>query len=124
MPIVSRYVLIASMDVDASHEALFNEVYDGEHIPHLLTVPGVRSVARLKGEPFTLAIADGFKEMPAPAPVYTAIYEIDHPDVLKSSEWARAVETGRWATEVRQHTRSRHHAVYARQATTPAQSTR
>jgi len=116
MPIESKYVLIASMDVDASHEALFNEVYDGEHVPHLLTVPGVRSVARLKGEPFTLAIADGFKEMPAPAPVYTAIYEIDHPDVLKSPEWARAVEAGRWATEVRPYTRSRHHAVYLTQS--------
>ena len=119
MPIQSRYVLIASMDVDPPYEDLFNEVYDGEHVPHLLKVPGVRSVARLKGEPFTLAIANGFKEMPAPAPIYTAIYEIDHPDVLKSAEWAQAVEAGRWASEVRPHTKSRHHAVYATQSTNP-----
>jgi hypothetical protein len=119
MPIQSKYVLIASMDVDPAFEDLFNEVYDGEHVPHLLKVPGVRSVARLKGEPFTLAIAGGFKEMPAPAPIYTAIYEIDDPDVLKGSEWARAVEAGRWASEVRPHTRSRHHAVYATQSTNP-----
>ena len=115
MPIQTKYVLIASMDVDPAYEAIFNEVYDDEHVPYLLKVPGVHSVARVKGEPFTLAIADGFKDMPAPDPVYTAIYEIDHPDVLKSPEWARAVEAGRWPTDVRPHTRKRHHAVYATQ---------
>jgi hypothetical protein len=119
MPIQSRFVLIASMDVDPAYEALFNEVYDGEHVPHLLTVPGVRSVTRVRGVPFAFAIANGVKEMPAPAPIYTAIYEIDHPDVLKSAEWARAVEAGRWANEVRPHTSNRHHAVYERQSTSP-----
>ena len=116
MPVQSRYVLIASMDVDPAHEALFNEIYDSEHAPYLLKVPGVRSITRFKGLPFAFAIAGGVKEMPAPAPVYTAIYEIDHPDVLKSPEWAKAVEAGRWAEEVRPHTRSRHHAVYQMQS--------
>ncbi|WP_027520601.1 DUF4286 family protein [Bradyrhizobium sp. Ec3.3] len=119
MPIQSRFVLIASMDVDPAHEDLFNEVYDGEHVPHLLKVPGVHSVTRVKGVPFAFAIANGIKDMPAPEPVYTAIYEIDHPDVLKSAEWAKAVEAGRWASEVRPNTRNRHHAVYERQSTSP-----
>ena len=34
------YLFIASMDVDADKEALFNEVYDTEHIPLILKVPG------------------------------------------------------------------------------------
>jgi hypothetical protein len=119
MTIQSRFVLIGSMDVDPAYEALFNEVYDSEHIPHLLTVPGVRSVARFKGLPFELAIADGIKEIPAPSPIYTAIYEIDHPDVPKSAEWAKAVEAGRWASEVRPHTRNRHHAVYQKASIKP-----
>jgi hypothetical protein len=119
MSIQSRFVLIASMDVDPTHEALFNEVYDSEHVPHLLAVPGVHSVTRIKGVPFSFAIANGVKEMPAPDPVYTAIYEIDHPDVLQSAEWAKAVEAGRWAIEVRPHTRKRHHALYERQSTNP-----
>jgi hypothetical protein len=109
----AKYIFIASMDVEAAHEDLFNAVYDSEHIPFLLAVPGVRSVSRLKGVPFTLALADGFKEMPAPDPLYTAIYEIDHPDVLRSAEWAQAVGAGRWGTEVRQHVRNRHYAVYS-----------
>jgi hypothetical protein len=39
--ISTRYVLIASMDVTAQVEPLFNEVYDTEHVPNLLKVPGV-----------------------------------------------------------------------------------
>lgn len=112
MPTETRYILIASMDVDPAHEALFNEIYDTEHVPHLLGVPGVHSVSRYKGVPFALAIADGVQEVAAPKPVYTAIYELDDPDVLASPEWAEAVEQGRWGSEVRPHTRNRHHAVY------------
>jgi hypothetical protein len=122
MPIETRYVFLASMDVDPAYENLFNEVYDAEHVPHLLKVPGVHSVTRLKGEPFVLALGNGFKEMPAPVPVYTALYEIDHPDVLKSAEWLQAVEAGRWASQVRPHTKNRHHAVYAAQPSEPRSS--
>ena len=39
----SKYLFIASMDVESEQEDLFNEVYDKEHVPNLLTVPG-RSV--------------------------------------------------------------------------------
>ena len=52
MPIQSRYVFVASMDVDPDKEDIFNEVYDTEHVPNLLKVPGVRAVTRLKGEAF------------------------------------------------------------------------
>lgn len=112
MPSTSRYLLIASMDVAPEYEDLFNEVYDAEHVPHLLSVPGVRKVTRCKGVPFAFAIAGSIKPMPAPDPAYTAIYEIDHPNVLASPAWAEAVEKGRWASVVRPHTRNRSHAVY------------
>ena len=62
MPIKSKYLFVASMDVDADKEALFNEVYDTEHVPNLLQVPGVHAVARLAGEPFALNI--GGEEKP------------------------------------------------------------
>jgi hypothetical protein len=45
MPINTKYLFVASMDVDPDKEDLFNEVYDTEHIPNLLKVPGVRSVS-------------------------------------------------------------------------------
>ena len=112
MPISSKYLLIAAMDVTPEHEDLFNEVYDSEHIPYLLKVPGVRAVTRMKGEPFAFAIAGAVKKMPAAGPIHTAIYEIDGPEVLTSAAWAEAVERGRWATEVRPHTRNRSHHVF------------
>jgi len=48
MPIKSKYLFVASMDVDPDKEALFNEVYDTEHVPNLLKVPGVHAVTRMK----------------------------------------------------------------------------
>ena len=56
MPIKSRYLFVASMDVDPDKEALFNEVYDTEHVPNLLKVPGVHAVARMEGESFVMSI--------------------------------------------------------------------
>ena len=41
MPIKTKYLFFASMDVVPEKEALFNEVYDQEHVPTLLKVPGV-----------------------------------------------------------------------------------
>ena len=43
MTINSKYIFVVSMDVDPDKEALFNEVYDTEHIPNLLQVPGVHT---------------------------------------------------------------------------------
>lgn len=111
MPIGTRYVFMASMDVAPEKEALFNEVYDAEHIPNLLAVPGVRAVTRVKGEPFALSIGGERKEMPATSPRYTAIYEIDGPEVLASEAWTQAVEAGRWPSEVRPFTTNRRHAL-------------
>ena len=112
MPIEARYLFIASMDVDADKEAIFNEVYDTEHIPSLLKVPGVRSVNRLKGEPFAVSIGGTVNQVAHKGPVYSAVYELDSPDVLTSPQWAAAVEAGRWPTAVRPYTRNRQHALY------------
>lgn len=112
MTIHTKYLLVISMDVDPAHEDIFNDVYDNEHLPHLLSVPGVKSITRFKGLPFSFAIAGDLKVMPAASPVYTALYEIDSPDVLSSPEWAHAVEQGRWASEVRPFTTNRIHCVY------------
>jgi len=111
MAVESRYLFIVSMDVDPDHEALFNEVYDTEHVPNLLKVPGVRSAARLKGVPYAVAIGGEVKQSPASSPAYSAVYEIDSPDVLTSPEWAAAVEQGRWPGAVRPHTLNRQHAL-------------
>src|SRR5271169_2612817 len=112
MPIKSKYLFVASMDVDADKEDLFNEVYDTEHVPNLLKVPGVHSVSRLVGEPFAMSIGGEVKTVAPDGPRYSALYEIDGPHVLVSREWAKAVELGRWPGEVRPFTRNRRHALF------------
>ncbi len=114
MPIQGRYLFTASMDVAKEKEALFNEVYDTEHVPLLNSVPGVVAVARFKtqqeltlaigGELRTIVVQDG-------EPRYSAVYEVESPDVLKSDAWAAASEQGRWPDEVRPYTKNRRHTL-------------
>ena len=112
MPISSKYLFVVSMDVDSDKEALFNEVYDTEHIPNLLKVPGVRAVTRMAGAPFAVSIGGAEKKVAHDGPRYSAVYEIDGPHVLTSPAWAKAVEEGRWPGKVRPFTHNRRHALY------------
>jgi hypothetical protein len=112
MPITTKFLFMVSMDVVEEKEALFNEVYDTEHVPLLLQVPGVRAVSRMKSEPAAFNIGGERKVLDGGSdPQYMALYEIDSPDVLLSREWAEAGEKGRWPSEVRPFTSNRHHVV-------------
>jgi hypothetical protein len=112
MPFSTPYVLIVSMDVAPEKEALFNEVYDREHLPILLKVPGVRAATRLRTESAAFLIGGETKQLTGEGmPKYSAVYEIDSPDVLTSAAWAEAGELGRWAKEVRPFTKNRRHIV-------------
>lgn len=115
MPIATKYLFSAAMDVTPDKEALFNEVYDREHVPSLLKVPGVIAVARFKREPLRLLIGGELKTIEiAGEPAYTALYEVESPDVLTGAAWGRAVEEGRWPGQVRAHTLNRRHVLYRR----------
>lgn len=112
MSIRSKYLFVVSMDVDKDKEALFNEVYDTEHIPNLLQVPGVNGATRMAGEPFAVSIGGIEKKVAHDGARYSALYEIDGPHVLVSVEWAKAGEAGRWPSQVRPFTHNRRHALY------------
>jgi len=115
MPITSRYLFTASMDVDAAKEALFNEVYDREHVPTILKVPGVVSALRFKRRPLEMIIGGERKTIVIEGePSYTALYELESPSVLVSPEFARGVELGRWPGEVRPFTKNRKHFMWER----------
>ncbi|MDH4172747.1 MAG: hypothetical protein OEW96_00950 [Betaproteobacteria bacterium] len=108
----AKYLFIASMDVAPEKEALFNEVYDKEHVPELLKVPGVLSVRRAVTVPLTMFIGGEKKTLVAEGePRYSAYYELESAEVLTSEAWAKAVELGRWPTQVRPHTRNRRHVL-------------
>jgi hypothetical protein len=113
MSITGRYVFVASMDVEPAKDALFNEVYDTEHVPNLLKVPGLIAVARFKREPVRLSIGGEIKTIEFEnEPRYSAVYEIESPEVLTSPAWAKAVEEGRWPGQVRPHTTNRKHTLF------------
>ena len=112
MALQSRFLFTASMDVDPSKDALFNEVYDTEHIPLILKVPGVISARRCRTIPLTMIMGGEKKTIVAEGePKYTAIYELESAEVLVSDAWAKAVDAGRWPTQVRPFTRNRRHVL-------------
>jgi hypothetical protein len=113
MPVKEKWIFTAAMDVDPDKEAIFNEVYDQEHVPHLRRVPGVISVTRAVLD--TLLITMGGETKTADTegvPRYVCILELESPDVLTSAAWARAVDAGRWPTQVRPFTRNRRHTLH------------
>lgn len=112
MPAAARYVYIVSMDVEPDKEDLFNEVYE-EHIGFIRPVPGVHRITRAKTEPAKMKMGTSEVALPSVAdePNYTAIYEIDGPEVLESPAWLEAVEAGRWASQVRPYTKNRRHVL-------------
>ncbi len=108
----ARYLFIASMDVEPGKEAVFHEVYDTEHVPLILKVPGVLSAKRYETVPLTMVIGGKKKTLVAEGePRHSAMYELESAEVLTSDAWAKAVDAGRWPTEVRPYTRNRRHVL-------------
>jgi hypothetical protein len=115
MPIQSQYLFSAAMDVEPDKEALFNQVYDQEHVPLLLTVPGVIAVARFKRQELTMVIGGERRTIVIEnEPAYNALYELESPEVLTGEAWAKAVDQGRWPSQVRPFTKNRRHVLYRR----------
>ena len=113
MAIKGKWIFTAAMDVDPDKETIFNEVYDKEHIPLITKVPGVLSATRMKLDTLRIAMGGETKTIdPQGAPRYAAVYELESPDVLTSAAWAKAVDQGRWPTEVRPFTKNRRHTLY------------
>jgi hypothetical protein len=98
------HIFLVQLDIPAEHEAEFNRVYDTEHFPMLSKVPGVRSAARYRLEHSTVP---GMQR-------YLTIYELDSPEVMKSSAWEKAGAYGDWAAKIRPKLTSRHHSVFQR----------
>ena len=92
------YVFWVFMDVEKHREDLFNELYDSEHVPLLLKLPGCVNVARYRTEA-------------AGEPRYLAAYEVDRTDLPMSKLWNDTSDIGRWKPEVRPYTYNKHYIV-------------
>ena len=112
MAMRSKYLFIASMDVDLDKEALFNEVYDKEHCPELSGVAGVGQISRFEKQNFTVLIGGETRTVVIESePKYHAMYELESPEVLTTAAWGEAVERGRWPDQVRPYTSNRRHTL-------------
>lgn len=108
----SKYLFIASMDVEPDKEAIFNDVYNTEHCPLLSQVPGVISIARFETQTLTMIMGGETRTIVVEnQPKHHALYELESPEVLTSAAWADAVDSGRWPGQVRPYTQNRRHAL-------------
>jgi len=101
---VMSYVYVVQMDIPQHLEAEFNRIYDEDHVPTILKVPGVRSCARYRLEHSTVPSM----------PRYLAIYETDSAEVINSPAWQEASDLGEWKPKIRPHTTNRQHSVFRR----------
>ncbi len=90
------YDLLLTFEISTAQEALFNEIYDTEHAPYILQVPGVRSCLRLRD-----ASPNGEGWL-----IYSTLYQLDQPDLPHSEAWRAASARGRWKDLIRPHLKS------------------
>lgn len=70
-----RGIFLVYTDIDAKHEEEFNAWYNTEHLPELLSLPGILDAARYVA----------YKGVPR----YLAVYELESAEALKSAEFQK-----------------------------------
>lgn len=98
----AQYAFVAAMDIPAHLEADFNRVYDTQHVPEIVKVPGVKRCTRYR---LVRARTEGI-------PRYLAIYEIDTPTLPDTAPWKAASDAGDWNAEIKPHTSNRRLATF------------
>jgi len=95
------YVFWVMMDIEPHREALFNELYDTEHLPLLLKLPGSVNAVR-------------YRTTVAGEPRYLCAYEVENTDLPMSKLWNDTSDIGRWKPEVRPYTFNKRYIVSER----------
>ena len=95
------YVFWVMMDIEPHREALFNELYDTEHLPLLLELPGCVNAVR-------------YRTKAAGEPRYLCAYEVENTELPMSKLWNDTSDIGRWKPEVRPYTFNKRYIVSER----------
>jgi hypothetical protein len=95
------YVFWVMMDVERHREALFNDLYDNEHLPLLLKLPGSVNAVR-------------YRTSDAGEPRYLCAYEVENTTLPMSKLWNDTSDIGRWKPEVRPYTSNKRYIVSER----------
>ena len=91
------YSMTITFEIDPKDEAEFNDIYDNDHIPTILKLPGLIEVIRFKDA----------KPNEKGYLVYTAVYFMDTPNLHETPEWKELSDMGRWAPVIRPKVKSR-----------------
>jgi hypothetical protein len=95
------YVFWVMMDVEPHREALFNQLYDGEHLPLLLKLSGCVNAVR-------------YRTATAGEPRYLCAYEVENTELPMSKLWNDTSDIGRWKPEVRPYTYNKRYILSER----------
>ena len=101
---MADYIYVVQLEIPPNLESEFNRIYDDEHVPNIVKVPGVHGCTRYRLD------SDADNGMAR----YLAIYEIDAPDTPSTTAWKAASDTGEWVTKIRPNLTLRTHNTYKR----------
>jgi hypothetical protein len=93
----AKFFYMVTFEIAREDEALFNEIYDTEHVPNILRVEGVKGCMRIRDH--------GPSE--AGWLVYSTIYFLTDENLPETAAWKEASDMGRWAPLMRPKLKSR-----------------
>ena len=107
--ITAPYLYLVQLDVPQHIEPELHRIYDEEHIPHLLEVPGCLGCTRFR-------VVGGDVEG---APRFTAIWEMARPDITglygpNGAAWAKAAARSDFVHRISPHVTKRSHLILER----------
>ena len=102
----AKCLMLRVLEIDAEHQEEFQDWYNTEHVPNLVSVPGC-----IRGRRFGLKM-DAQDNVGNPSAI-VALYDVENPQVLKTEEWSRKVLTP-WTLRLRRYYRGILRNVYER----------
>ena len=91
------FCMTITFEIDPADEIHFNDVYDNDHVPNIMKLPGVTEVLRFREAGPN---AKGYL-------VYTAVYMMATENLHLTPEWTVLSDLGRWAPVIRPKVKSR-----------------
>jgi len=95
--VTAPFCMMITFEIVPEDEAEFNDIYDHDHIPNILKLPGVLEIIRFRDA------APNEKGLL----VYSAIYFLAEENLHETPEWKALSDLGRWAPVIRPKVKSR-----------------
>jgi len=91
------HCMMITFEIAPADEAEFNDIYDNDHIPTIMQLPGVLEVIRFRDAQMN---ERGYL-------VYSAIYFMAQENLHETPEWKKLSDMGRWMPVIRPKVKSR-----------------